>query len=290
MKFVSVKSFVLSMFFVFILALQVKAAVINDLAGPSDYGPAATYGDYSLAGLTYGDTRQGEAADCWWWATIASIVNQRPDVLSRNYQVQTDGTVNVTFYRSGVPITYHVTSDINTRWGNPYVGYENANGNSASHIMQKAFANFRSPVNTMADTYYGFPIEAINAFGLTGGTIPNKIASFAIAWAQGDIIEVDTGFNVLSNTVADHSYSVWSVDAVHGTAVIRSPWGDGYQGWGYDTFITVDDAWLAVHSTGSYYGQFGGDAPPSIPEPASLALIVAPGVMLLMSRQRRKTS
>jgi hypothetical protein len=263
------------------VAVAAGGDVINDLALPADYGLATSPASYDLAGLTWGDTRQGAASDCWWWATVASISHQRPDSLARNYAVNLDGTVNVTFFRNSLPITYQVTSTINPYWGDPNTTLDGANGNGASQIMQKAYAAFRYPVNTMADLNYGWPNESISAFGLTAGTLPSTISAFAVAWGQGDVIIVDTGLIVPPGAVSDHSDSVWSVDAAAGTAVLRSPWGPGYGG--YDCYITVDDAWLSAYSVGSFYGQFGGAAP--IPEPATLA-VVSTGFLLLLKTRK----
>lgn len=260
-----------------------RAAIVYDLAGPSDYGAATTSNSYSLQSFTVGDTRQGQVNDCWFWSSLASILHQQPGYLSRNYEVQADGTVNVTFYKNGLPITYQVTNGINTWWGDPTTSNDDSNGDAAGDIMQKAFAAFRNPSNTMADENFGLPSEAMAAFGLTSGFLPFSMSAIDSAWAQGDVINVDTGFSVPAGAVEDHSYSVWSVDAAAGTAVLRSPWGDGYAG--FNEFINVDDAWLRANSVGVFYGQFGGDSPPiHTPEPHSLAVMIGLGMLLRRKR------
>lgn len=261
-----------------------RAAVVNDLAGPTDYGATVTPASYTLAGATVGDTRQGVLInDCFVEAVIGSILHQNPSALAKNYQVRSDGNVNVTFFDNGLPITYDVTPAVNWFWGDATTSLDDSNGNAATAIILKAYADFRSPSNTMADLNFGFPSEVMAALGLSAGTIPSDVADIAKAFNAGDVVAVDTGFLTPPGGVEDHSYSVWAINT-DGTIVLRSPWGDGYEGRGINEFLTVNNAWLSTYSDGVFAGLFGGAAP--VPEPYSIAFAL-PAVAMLMKRHRR---
>lgn len=249
-------------------------AVIDDLAGPSDYGAATPAAKYDPATLTAGDLRQGYTDDCYFVAAMEAIVLQRPAYFSHIFQIEPDGTADVTLVKNGVQTIYRESPAINTWWGNPYTSYDDSNGNAAGDIILKAFARQRTAGGTMAGISWGLPGEGFADLGLTTGNLPMTVASFAAAYRKGDGVVWDTGAFVPARMVPDHSYVMCGVDLAAMTVTLRSPWGDGYAD--YDEYVTLNDADLRAYGVIGQYGQFGGDAPPApAPEPATITIATA---------------
>lgn len=265
-----------------------SAAVIDDTAGPVDYGAATPAQDTDLRHLTAGDLRQGYGvANCWLLSPLAAIVHQRADTLVQNYSITSSGLADVRLYTNGLPTDYLVTTTINTWWGDPYTSYDDSNGCAAGNLIEKAYALKRSPSNTMADESWGIPAEAIDALGWRSQQLPPTISAIISAFEDGAIVCLDTGYNVPAGMVSNHSYSVWSVDAAAGTILLRSPWGDGYAG--YNEYTTVTQQQLTAFNTGVWAGWPGGVNPHAVvevPEPR-YAFAVGAAAALLGRRKRR---
>lgn len=265
-----------------------SAAVIDDTAGPVDYGVAVPSTNDQLADFNIGDNRQGYGlANCWEKATEDEILLQNPGWFRNVYTAESGGTGLVQLYHIGSPLPpIRVAASNNTWWGDPNTAYDGANGNIVGGMLEKAMAFHISPTNSILDLDWNFPSVAMDAYGLTvDAALPRNVDAIGAAFDAGDVVVIDTGFLDTpgpDGIPARHSVYVSQYDPATERLLVSNPWGSGYAGYPKD--VWVDNLWLSTYASVAQRGTFPGASPVAAPEPRYVFPVAAAG---LLGRRKR---
>ena len=232
-----------------------------------DGNPLFFYGDPYLM-----DVKQGALGDCYFLAGIGAVAKQKPDKIKQSIVDLGDGTYAVQFFNGGSQAFYRVDNELPARsywYGYPVIsGIIYARPGMGNDmwvpIMEKAYALYRGGSYSNIDG--GWANEPYDALGLSCSTKDvddgDALQTIKNALAAGQAVSVDTlwgHFHSGDTIVANHVYSVYSVDLVNNTITVRNPWGtdtdgtftqgadDGFVTYTFDSFRKcTDDFYIAT--------------------------------------------
>lgn len=199
----------------------------------------ASFGKLVVGGIQVSDLKQGEAGDCYFLATAASLARQQPEFLRRSFVANTDGTVSVRFFKkaddgSTQQVWVKVDRDTVQRYGrNVYARGADAHEQWPA-LLEKAYAKFIGSYEAIG---HG-GLADLAAFALTGTqgqyaqtepqTAADVVASLRAALAARRAVTAQTSpTESAPGMVPSHAYSVLAVvETPAGTRIrVRNPWG-----------------------------------------------------------------
>jgi Ca2+-binding RTX toxin-like protein len=220
---------------------------------------------FASNGPSIDDVAQGQAGDCYFLATMASIAKLDPTRIQQSVVALGDGTFAVRFFKNNVAQYVRVDGDLATySWSTTTPGYAKfgAEGSSWVAIIEKAFAVFRKGLSTYKSIDSGLMNEVYTDFGVSSNAITPSGSADPDSYLASIKALLDSGKSVTSgcwaiggaNMVTSHAYTIdHMVDNGDGTysVVVRNPWGsDGYScndgaNDGYVT-LTAAQAYVAL--------------------------------------------
>lgn len=204
------------------------------------------------------DVSQGGIGDCYFMSSLATIAQQKPDLIQNMIKKNDDGTYTVTLYEKrpwykpfGPEFTKKeitVTADLPVRNGNPvFAQTGDANGDQRElwvGLIEKAYAQEHGSYKSIVGGYGSDAMEEIA--GKSSDTYsPGKITIQQLA----DMHQKGLGITVSSaadyklgpidlpdtvskdplykngTLVANHEYWVSNVDVANNKVELRNPWG-----------------------------------------------------------------
>jgi WXG100 family type VII secretion target len=209
------------------------------------------------------DISQGMLGDCYFMASLASVANNKPDLIKNMLHQNTDGTYTVSFYEKRNPLAFwdpefkkvDITVDGNlpTKNGSLYFAAAgdsvNGAGETWSAIVEKAYAKWKGGYENIEGGWTHDALQMIS--GKASTTIKNADLTWddVKKYANGQY-----GFGAESHTdykleiggktlidfpdevskldayknsvlVGGHSYYVTGVDEATKEVIIHNPWG-----------------------------------------------------------------
>ena len=218
------------------LAGNVSKAAGASLANPKDAGSTFKLSE-SLWGMgpAADDVNQGGVGDCYFLASLAAFAGVNPPVLTESAVDLGDSTFLVRFVKGGQNVYVRVNNDMST---GPYWGYKyarpGANGTMWALVMEKAFAYFRTGVNSYASISGGWMGEVYTGLGVKNASFSllQTMESAFFSMVSGDLakglaVTLGTGSSAPS-LVRGHAYTLVaaSIDGSGQTFyTVRNPWG-----------------------------------------------------------------
>lgn len=211
---------------------------------------------FSDAGPIADDVKQGYLGDCYFLATLSSVADTNANTIKQSVVDLGDGTYAVRFYKGGKEMFYRVDGDLAT-WSNGSLAYANTGAQSSTWvaIIEKAFAAFRTNVNSYASLNGGWMSEVYSALGKTSQNTFAVSTGAQLLTVIKDALAAGKSVTYAANEPTDgapligsHAYSVERVNVdANGNAVsvtFRNPWGvDGKGNDGAnDGYVTVTAA------------------------------------------------
>jgi Calpain family cysteine protease len=218
------------------LAGNVAKTTGTALANPTDAGRTMkTTGSLWGTGPVVSDANQGAIGDCYFVSSLAAFASIKPSTLAESAVDMGDGTYIVQFIRAGAPVFVRVSNDISTSTGTTYrFARPGTSGSVWAPIMEKAFAYFRSGVNTYASISGGWMGEVYTALGvasstfwMSGMTESTLFSTVSSALSSGKPVTFGTTATP-PNLVGSHAYTLISATRdSNGIAryMVRNPWG-----------------------------------------------------------------
>ena len=213
----------------------VSKALGASLPNPTDSG-TTTAVNLSLwgTGPVAGDVNQGEAADCYFLASLAAFAGVKPSVLTQSAVDMGDGTYTVQFESGSTPVFVRVSNQMPV---GPFAGfmyaYPGANNTMWAMVLEKAFCYFRTGANTYASINSGLMGEAYSDLGVNSSyfapgayTDSSFYSMMSNNLNNGEAVTFAT-FSSAPNLVSSHAYTLVSVYNLNGVNyyVVRNPWG-----------------------------------------------------------------
>jgi hypothetical protein len=184
----------------------------QDLADPVASKYARGWKDFSdrplfdPAGPDGQDVDQGAAADCYFLATLSSLADTEPELLSRRVADLGDGTYAVHFESYGRHAFVRVDGDLPVdASGRPFYAALGRGGSLWVAVVEKAWAFFRRSQGTYASTDFGRPSELYRALGLGDVHSEDDAGAFRSAGGMLEKIDavLDDGGSVVYSTLDD---------------------------------------------------------------------------------------
>ena len=213
-------------------------------ADPGADGPAADRADAVIRdGVAPSDVGQGGVGDCYLAAALIGLARQRPALLAGGIHENANGTVTVTLHVDGRPFPVTVTRDLPglaaTDGGRRGVQAPSGLGAMAAYdltgrpelwaaVYEKAYARAHGGYDAIDGGDPGVALSDLT--GRPHHTFdPEHVAArdLAARLAAGDVVILSTGAEAPragTGLVAQHAYTVLSVDAAGGRVLLRNPW------------------------------------------------------------------
>ena len=223
--------------------------VSMEIAGQDMVDPDSTvaytdaYESYPLFsnGPQYDDIVQGQLGDCYFLSGLAALAQTDAGLITQSITALGDGTYAVRYYRYGTAQYYRIDGQLPT--GGP--GFARLTGNGSElwvALLEKAFAQFRYGQNSYVSLEGGSlsePFTAITGQSIVGRATSTSTAAEIAQQLQSDLTAghavTAMSFTAVAPIVANHGYSVHSVENVDGVwyITVYNPWG--YDGASWDT-------------------------------------------------------
>lgn len=221
-----------------------------EIAGQDMLDPTAAYGYTNnfvnqplwTDGPQFNDIRQGAAGDCYLLAALSSLAETDPNWIRQSVTGLGDGTYAVRFLKSGVENYYRIDAQLPTYGSSPAYANLTPSGELWVSLVEKAFAQFRSGLNSYASIDGGWMSEGYAAITgasyssiSTGTQTASTLAqNMANALAAGHAVAAGSSTGV-APIVGGHAYSVQSVQQIGGVwyVSVYNPWG--VDGMAYDS-------------------------------------------------------
>jgi hypothetical protein len=201
----------------------------------------AAYYDFSsrplfVNGPQYNDIRQGQVADCYFVASLASLADSDPQVIRQMIAPLGDGTYVARFYQSGAEVYVRVDAQVPASGSStPYYAKLTPDGELWVALTEKAYAQFRRGQNSYASLSYGNMAEVYYAVTNNAGTgcSPSALSKDALAQyilgnlQAGHAMTAGSSSSPTGPIVGGHAYMVKSVQSVGGQwyVTVFNPWG-----------------------------------------------------------------
>ena len=219
---------------------------------------------FNTGGPSMNDIRQGEAADCYFLATLAETALRDPNTIRNAISQRADGTYDVKFHTSTTTtIDYHVDGQLpEDAYGDLVYAQLGQGGCTWVPIMEKAFTYFRN--RNIAANYatidYGWGSEAMKDLGASPTEVLPSVSNSTtlfndVVWG----LIFGTGMNLGTNNasgplVNGHEYSVVSARVKNGVNQIevRNPWGDNPNWNNNSNYDATNDGYMWVNASAVY--------------------------------------
>jgi hypothetical protein len=215
----------------------------------SSYSYNYASGSLFQYGVAAGDIIQNDLGDCYYLATLASLAQEKPNIIQDMFEANSDGTFTVRFFNNGV--ADYVTVDRYLPTGSNglavYAGWGGATATSISNelwvaLAEKAYAQLAE--SGWSRTYAGTQVNAYAS--IEGGWMAPVIrqlmgvsasSSSVTSMTQTQLINLVNSNQVLTagfvygagfGVVNGHAYTVTSYNATAGTFHLRNPWGSSH--------------------------------------------------------------
>lgn len=234
------------------------------IADPIDgkyYKNFSNYPLFAATGPHPDDVDQGDDGDCWILATLSSMANDQPTVITHMISDFGDGTYGIklgnSFYRVDADLpTLSATSAVLTKAS---LGRQGA---LWAALIEKAYAWHRTNANTYQSLNFGNPLDALRDFHtMNSGQLPLQYYASPTAlglevfqrWNRYESLTLCTSDNIAASSglVSRHVYSIISVfrndSGTVDSVLLRNPWAvDGTITDGLnDGYITISLRTLA---------------------------------------------
>lgn len=220
---------------------------------------------FGSTGPSRDDVRQAGLGTCWFLATLSAVADQNPNLIRQSVVELGDGSYAVMFFEDGDPKFYRVDSDLPV-FSAGALAYAQPGQQGAMWvpIMEKAYA-FHEGDGDYEEIEGGSSDTAYDDLGIANESIDvdddNVLQTIADQLAAGRAVTIDTvsgDFTMGDTLVANHVYTVISVNVAAGTIRLRNPWGsdagggfvqgadDGYVNFSFDQAFRdlTEDFWV----------------------------------------------
>lgn len=196
---------------------------------------------FSSSGPRVSDIEQGTEGDCWLLAELGAICIDSPRTIRQRVVDFNDGTYGVRLGNS----FYRVDNDLPTLFGSSTtMAYASLGAENSMWvaIIEKAYASYRTGLNTYASLNNGWSSEAAAAFGATNTgevAIDDHFSATSLAntilthWNNYEAVTVGFTDNRYGKylpygLVNNHMYTVTAIQMDGGVVTsitLRNPWG-----------------------------------------------------------------
>ena len=218
-------------------------AVSIEIAGQKIVDPQTpyTYVDFSsrplfVDGPEYNDVIQGGAGDCYLMATLSSLAQSDPNIISQLIAPMGDGTYAVRFYRNSQEIYLRLDGELPTCYGWIQFAGLTPDGELWVSLVEKAYAQFRSGQNSYASLTSGWMTTVYTEItGLSASTVYTSTLSDSalVSWISsnmdaGHAISAGSYSTASTPITPSHGYVVRSVQSISGawSVTVYNVWGN----------------------------------------------------------------
>jgi len=202
----------------------------------------AAYSNYAnqpmfVDGPQYDDIRQGALGDCYYLATLASLSDTDPNLISQAMTELGDGTYAVRFYRDGAEVYLRLDADMPSAYAKL-----TPDGETWVMLMEKAYAFFRYGSNSYSSIDGGWMSTVVEELTgassetqWTGGSAASLAGTISSNLAAGHSLTLGSYSNAASPVVGSHAYMIKSIEGTGESAYVTvyNPWG--VDGRSYDS-------------------------------------------------------
>ncbi|MGD3109936.1 C2 family cysteine protease [Streptomyces sp. YGL11-2] len=220
----------------------------------------------STEAMSWQDMDQGLFGDCWLLTSMQAVLQANPQHAPRHVRQEANGTLTVTLYDEGSPITITLAPDLpyghGRLWGAKGHTEDARYAETWPGFFEKAAAQFHGNYH---DIVHGGPPS--DALTLITGRVGQKV-DIGSPWLIQDIdTRKSRGQALVATTAAapnadpgdaaeiadgrlvqNHAYFVKDVDPAGGRLCLGNPWGDG-------STRKLWECWLTLQEVGYYLVQ-----------------------------------
>jgi hypothetical protein len=222
------------------------------LLGSSDYRYGNdTQGSLFGGGLTYGDIKQGAAADCYYLSALATVANESTSTITHAFIDNGDGTFTVRLYNNGAPtfVTVNRLLPEDSNGNFVYADMGRSLGDASAKLwvplLEKAMAqvnrfnvNLQGTASSYSSLDYGWAGQilphitnrsasldlTLNSTKLTSAVQSGQLVCLSTP-DRGGTTTID-GYTIVSN----HEYAVVGYNPGSAHFFVFNPWGFGNGG------------------------------------------------------------
>jgi hypothetical protein len=217
----------------------------QDMRDPTYTSYASGYANFSdralfVDGPQYNDIRQGAIGDCYYLASLASLADTDPQIISQMITSLGDGTYAMRYYRSGSEVYLRLDADLPVySSGNLVYAKTGPDNEIWVPLAEKAYAHFRYGQNSYSSISGGWMTNVnreitgkSSAWRGTSGSTASLATYIRTQLNAGYGLTLGSYSGASSPVVGSHAYVIMSIDDSN-YVTVYNPWG--VDGRSYDS-------------------------------------------------------